>query len=146
MVERLYTAKATATGGRTGRTATPDGELDLTLSGPTELGGEGEGTNPEQLFAAGYASCFHSSIQIIGGKMRQDLADSSVTAHVGIGPDGSGSWGLEVELHVELPNVEREKAEKIVATAKKVCPYSKATAGNVETEVVVDAAKEPAGA
>ena len=109
----LYTAVATADGGRAGGHArSSDGNLDVPISPPKELGGEGNGTNPEQLFAAGYAACFHSAVQIVARRMKQDASDSTVTAHVDFGTIGGGAFGLGVELHVDLPNVEPGPARR----------------------------------
>ncbi|WP_372886937.1 organic hydroperoxide resistance protein [Shimia sp.] len=130
----LYTTSATATGGREGRATTPDGHLDVTLSTPRELGGPGgEGTNPEQLFAAGYAACFLSALKFIA--MQQKIAlspEASVTATVGIGPREEPGFGLEVGLRVSLPGLDRASAEKLVAIAHQTCPYSHATRGGLE--------------
>jgi lipoyl-dependent peroxiredoxin len=137
----LYTAVATADGGRQGgHVRSTDGNLDLPVSPPKELGGEGAGTNPEQLFAAGYAACFHSAVQIIARRMDQDASGSTVTAHVNFGTIGGGRFGLGVELHVDLPNVTDAAArEEIVEKSHKVCPYSNATRGNIDVELVVPA-------
>jgi osmotically inducible protein OsmC len=137
----LYTAVASADGGRAGgRVESSDGNVDLPISPPKELGGEGAGTNPEQLFAAGYAACFHSAVMIIARRMDQDATDSKVTAHVDFGTIGGGRFGLGVELHVDLPNVDSEARDEIVEKAHKVCPYSNATRGNIEVKLVVPAA------
>src|SRR3954466_7910100 len=132
----LYTAKATAEGGREGHTATDDGRLDVKLVPPASMGGpaDGVGTNPEQLFAAGYASCFHSALKIVARRMKLDADDSTVTAAVGIGPaEGMVGYGLGVELPVPLPKVpDQEQRDQLVATAHQVCPYSNAIRGNVE--------------
>jgi osmotically inducible protein OsmC len=133
----LYTAEATAWGGREGRTSTTDGKLDVTLDVPKELGGPGEATNPEQLFAAGYASCFHSALKLIGRREKVDVSESAVTARVGLGMNDSGGFNLAVELEAELPDVERSVAEDLVAKAHTVCPYSNATRGNVEVTLTV---------
>ena len=136
----LYTAVATADGGRAGgRVRSSDDNLDLPISPPKDLGGAGEGTNPEQLFAAGYAACFHSAVQIVARRMKQDASDSTVTAHVDFGTIGNGAFGLGVQLHVDLPNVEADKRDAIVEKAHEVCPYSNATRGNIEVELVVPA-------
>jgi len=132
----LYTAEATAWGGREGRTATTDGLLDVKLALPKELGGPGEATNPEQLFAAGYASCFHSALKLIAMREKVDVSESAITARVGLGATEI-YFNLEVELEAELPNVERSVAEKLVAEAHKVCPYSNATRGNIEVTLTV---------
>jgi Ohr subfamily peroxiredoxin len=137
-VETLYVAKATSTGaGRQGHVRSDDDVLDHDLSVPKELGGAGgPGTNPEQLFAAGYAACFHSALQLIARKEKVRIHDSSVTAEVGIGQAGEG-FGLAVTLVVGLPGVESEVAEKLVAAAHQVCPYSNATRGNIDVELTV---------
>jgi Ohr subfamily peroxiredoxin len=131
----LYTATATANGGRQGRSVTDDGRLDVTLSSPASMGGDdGPGTNPEQLFAAGYAACFHSALKIVAQHAKADSAGSTVTAAVGIGPlaDAVG-YGLTVELTVALPEVsDPDTAQQLVANAHAVCPYSNAVRGNVE--------------
>ena len=134
----LYTARATAHGGRDGRTASEDGKLDVTVAPPKELGGNGEGTNPEQLFAAGFASCFHSALKLVARRVRQNADNSTVTAEVGIGPiHGGAGYGLEVELVVSLPDVDRAVAEELVTKAHEVCPYSNATRGNLKVDLVV---------
>jgi Ohr subfamily peroxiredoxin len=137
-VQALYTAKATSTGsGRDGQVRSDDGVLTHELSIPKEMGGPGgDGTNPEQLFAAGYAACFHSALQLIARKEKVRVRGSSVTAEVGIGPDGDG-FGLSVTLVVDLPDVDAAVAEKLVATAHQVCPYSNATRGNIDVELRV---------
>jgi Ohr subfamily peroxiredoxin len=137
----LYTAVASADGGRAGgHVRSSDGNVDLPISPPKELGGESAGTNPEQLFAAGYAACFHSAVMIIARRMDQDATDSTVTAHVDFGTIGGGMFGLGVELHVDLPNVDPDARDEIVEKAHKVCPYSNATRGNIEVKLVVPAA------
>jgi osmotically inducible protein OsmC len=138
----LYTAVATADGGRAGgEVRSSDGNLELPISPPKELGGAGAGTNPEQLFAAGYAACFHSAVMIVARRMDQDAGDSTVTAHVDFGTIGGGAFGLGVELHVDLPNVsDPEARDAIVQKAHEVCPYSNATRGNIDVELVVPTA------
>jgi osmotically inducible protein OsmC len=134
----LYTAEATAWGGREGRAASSDGVLDVQLAIPKSLGGPGgDATNPEQLFATGYAACFHSALKLLAGKAKVDVSQSAVTARVGIGTNDKGAFGLEVELEAELPDVERSVAEDLVAQAHQVCPYSNATRGNVEVTLTV---------
>ncbi|PSK64936.1 Organic hydroperoxide resistance protein OhrB [Micromonospora sp. MH33] len=137
----LYTASAQATGdGRDGHVRTSDGGLDLDLAIPKEMGGAGGATNPEQLFAAGYAACFHSALRLVARKARADVSNSVVEAEVGIGPNGSGGYGLAVTLVVDLPAVERSAAQQLVEAAHQVCPYSNATRGNIEvTRTVRDA-------
>jgi Ohr subfamily peroxiredoxin len=139
-VKVLYTAVATATGGRAGGSVrSSDGKLDVPIAPPADLGGSGEGTNPEQLFAAGYASCFGSAVEVVGRRMKQDVSDATVTAHVGLGVIGKGRMGLEVELHVELPNADPDMREAVVEKAHEVCPYSNATRGNIDVRLVVPA-------
>lgn len=130
----LYTARGTAEGGRDGHSASDDGNVDVKLVTPPELGGlGGEGTNPEQLFAVGYASCFHSALKIVARRMKLDAEGSTVSAAVGIGPTVTGpGFGLTVELTVALPGVpDREQAQQLVDAADAVCPYSNAIRGNV---------------
>jgi Ohr subfamily peroxiredoxin len=107
---------------------------------PKELGGAGGKTNPEQLFAAGYAACFHSALKLVAGQQKADVSGSVVSAEVGIGPNETGGFALEVKLHVELPGLEQAAAEQIVATAHQVCPYSNATRGNIPVELEVSTA------
>ncbi|WP_241385700.1 organic hydroperoxide resistance protein [Rhodococcus sp. CH91] len=134
----IYTAEALATGaGRDGHARTSDGTLDLDLSLPTEMGGDGKGTNPEQLFAAGYAACFHSALQMIARQEKVDVSDSAVGARVGIGPTEGGGFGLAVTLEVTLPNLPREKALELTEKAHQVCPYSNATRGNIDVTLEV---------
>ncbi|MGW4499784.1 organic hydroperoxide resistance protein [Micromonospora sp. NPDC004336] len=138
----LYTASARATGdGRDGHVRTSDGTLDLGLAVPKEMGGAGDAANPEQLFAAGYAACFHSALRMVARKAKVDVTGSVVEAEVGIGPNGSGGFGLTVALVVDLPAVERDAAEQVVAQAHQVCPYSNATRGNVEVALTVREAR-----
>lgn len=134
----LYTATATATGdGRNGHATTEDGLLEFDLKVPSEMGGPGGGTNPEQLFAIGYAACFHSALKVVAGDDKDAVAGSEVSASVGIGSTDSGGFGLTVELDVSLPAVEGEAAEALVAKAHEVCPYSNATRGNIEVNLRV---------
>ena len=137
-MDALYTAVATATHGREGRAVTSDGKLDLDLSVPREMGGDGKGTNPEQLFAAGYAACFAGALGLVGRKAKVDVSDAAVTGEVTIGKEGEG-FALAVTLRVELPeNIDRETGRKLVEQAHQVCPYSNATRGNVPVELVVE--------
>ena len=148
MGDTVYTAEATAAGGRTGRTRSSDGVLDVELGVPSELGGEGDATNPEQLFAAGYAGCFMSALTLIGDKRRQDMTGTQVTARVGL-VSADGGLELAVALRADVPNVDRDEAEALLQRAHKHCPYSKAISGNVEVELAVGAHREagaPAGA
>jgi Ohr subfamily peroxiredoxin len=134
----LYTAEALSTGaGRDGHVRTSDGRLDLDLAAPKEMGGSGEGTNPEQLFAAGYAACFHSALQAVARSRKVAVTDSSVGARVGIGPDGDGGFRLEVLLEVVVPGVPHEEAQALADAAHQVCPYSNATRGNIDVTVTV---------
>ena len=137
----LYTTKATVTGGREGRARSEDGRLALSLSTPKELGGGGgEGTNPEQLFAAGYSACFLSAIKFVAGQKKIKVSDeSAVTATVGIGPraDGKG-FGLDVALAVSLPGLETDVARDIVNAAHVVCPYSEATRANLDVRISIN--------
>ncbi|WP_028478412.1 organic hydroperoxide resistance protein [Nocardia sp. CNY236] len=136
----LYTAEALSTGdGRNGSTRTSDGKIDLSLSIPKEMGGPGTGTNPEQLFAAGYAACFHSALRLVGTQERANIDDSAVGAKVGIGSNDAGGYGLTVTLEVSLPHLSREDAQTLADKAHQVCPYSNATRGNIDVEVLVAA-------
>ncbi|ATL68415.1 organic hydroperoxide resistance protein [Nocardia terpenica] len=134
----LYTAEALATGdGRNGHARTTDGKVDVALSIPKEMGGTGEGTNPEQLFAAGYAACFHSALRLVARQAGANVDDSAVGAKVGIGPDETGGFRLEVTLEVSLPHLTHEQARELADRAHQVCPYSNATRGNIDVRVVV---------
>lgn len=134
----LYTASAVATGdGRNGHVESTDGILVADVRTPKELGGAGGATNPEQLFAAGYAACFHSALRLVAQKAGADVSDSEVVADVSLGDNGNGGFGLAVGLEVTLPRVEREDAQKLVEQAHQVCPYSNATRGNVEVTLTV---------
>ncbi|WP_344803146.1 organic hydroperoxide resistance protein [Microlunatus ginsengisoli] len=127
----VYTAVATSVGGRRGgRAATDDGLLDVQLTAPKELGGPGTGTNPEQLFAAGYAACFNSAVLRFAKEAGVEAKEASVTANVGFGPEGGG-FGLTVDLEVAVPGVDVATAQQLVDAAHEVCPYSKAVRGNV---------------
>ncbi|QQP91767.1 organic hydroperoxide resistance protein [Skermanella sp. TT6] len=138
-VDVKYTAEATATGGRDGRAATTDGTFEVKLATPKELGGAGgEGNNPEQLFAAGYAACFIGAMKVVAGQEKVKMpADTSVTASVGIGPRSEGGFGLAVALRVSLPGLDHAQAEGIVEKAHQVCPYSNATRGNIDVKTTV---------
>lgn len=138
MLDIKYTAEAIATGaGRDGRTRTDDGRIDLQLATPRALGGSGDGANPEQLFAAGYAACFHSALQMVARAQKVDLGDSSVGARVGIGPNGAGGFGLAVALEVVIPELDQPTAQALADAAHRVCPYSNAVRGNVDVTVTV---------
>ncbi len=133
----LYTANATATGGRDGRAISDDQQLDVKLTTPKELGGAGgAGTNPEQLFAAGYSACFIGAMKFVAASQKKALpADISVNGLVGIGPNGKGGFGIAVTLNISLPGMEKEAAEALIHQAHEVCPYSNATRGNVEVNL-----------
>ena len=133
----LYTAKATSTGdGRNGHVVSSDQRLDLDLARPPEMGGDGNGTNPEQLFAAGYSACFHSALRVVARRAKADPGESTVTAEVGIGPDGD-AFGLVVTLIIHIPGLEREQVRELAEAAHQVCPYSRATRGNISVELRV---------
>ncbi|MBX3618467.1 MAG: organic hydroperoxide resistance protein [Rhizobacter sp.] len=134
----LYTAHATATGGRAGTAESSDGALKVNLSTPKELGGAGgPGTNPEQMFAAGYAACFIGAMKAVAAGQKIALpADVSIASEVGIGPIPAG-YGIQVAMAITVPGMEREKAEALVAAAHKVCPYSNATRGNIDVTLTV---------
>lgn len=133
-VDVKYTTEATATGGRDGHARSQDGRFDVALSTPKELGGAGgDGSNPEQLFAAGYSACFIGALKVAGQQMKMKIPDDvSVTAKVGIGPRSAGGFGITADLTVSLPGIERDQAEKLVDAAHQICPYSNATRGNVD--------------
>ncbi|SFK77886.1 organic hydroperoxide resistance protein [Lysobacter sp. cf310] len=134
----LYTAHATATGGRDGRAVSSDQVLDVKLTTPRELGGAGgDGTNPEQLFAAGYSACFIGALKFVAGKEKIALpADTSIEGAVGIGPIPAG-FGIQAELKISLPGLPREQAEALVQKAHQVCPYSNATRGNIDVTLTI---------
>ena len=134
----LYTAHATSTGGRSGSSKSDDGALQVTLTTPKELGGDGAaGTNPEQLFAAGYSACFLGALKHVAMLQKITLpADTSIDAQVGIGAIPAG-FGIKVAMAVSIPGMERAAAEKLVQTAHGVCPYSNATRGNIDVDLKV---------
>ena len=134
----LYTATATATGGRDGRAVSSDKILDVALATPKELGGAGgAATNPEQLFAAGYSACFIGALKFVASQSKRSVpADTSITAKVGIGQI-PGGFGLDIDLHIHLPGLEQADAEALVEAAHQVCPYSNATRGNVDVRLHV---------
>lgn len=134
----LYTAEALATGdGRDGHVRTTDGKIDLRLSMPKELGGMGQGANPEQMFAAGYAACFHSALRLVGKQAKADVDDSTVSAKVGLGRKKDGAFQLVVSLEVSLPHLSRQEAQVLVDQAHQVCPSLNAVRGNIDVDVVV---------
>jgi Ohr subfamily peroxiredoxin len=134
----LYTAEATATGdGRNGKVRSSDGLIDTSLATPAEMGGAGGATNPEQLFAAGYAACFHSALRLVARRAHADVDGSEVIGRVGIGPNAAGGFQLTVALTVRLPGVDKELAQELTAKAHEVCPYSNATRGNIDVTLAV---------
>jgi Ohr subfamily peroxiredoxin len=140
MARVLYTAEATVTGGRVnGHGRTNDGALEVQLRAPKEMGGEGGGTNPEQLFAVGYAACFESALGVVGRRERVEVDDVSIDSRVSLLPTGDGGFKLAVELNVTLPQVQDpEQATRVVAAAHQVCPYSNATRGNIDVALTVN--------
>ncbi|MEO9221330.1 MAG: organic hydroperoxide resistance protein [Mycobacteriaceae bacterium] len=137
-MKALYTAEALATGeGRNGHTRSTDGRVDLDLAIPTEMGGSGDGANPEQLFAAGYAACFHSALQMVARADKANTADSAVGARVSIGQLDGGGFGLAVTLEISLPHLPPAQAQELTDKAHQVCPYSNATRGNIEVTLTV---------
>jgi osmotically inducible protein OsmC len=128
----MYTAKTHTTGGREGAARSSDGHLDITLSRP---GGAGTGTNPEQLFAAGWSACFIGAMLVVAGRMKVTLpADTAIDAEVDLGPTGD-AYGIAARLNISLPGMERELAERLVEASHRVCPYSRATAGNIDVAI-----------
>ncbi|MFE1288570.1 organic hydroperoxide resistance protein [Streptomyces sp. NPDC058751] len=133
----MYVAEATAHGGRDGYVTSQDGQLELKVAMPPALGGDGDGTNPEQLFAAGFSACFHNALVMVGRRAGLDLSGSTVAAKVGIGPNKQRGYGLAVALSVSLPVLDAEVAARLVAEAHEVCPYSNATRGNIEVTILL---------
>jgi lipoyl-dependent peroxiredoxin len=142
MAKVLYTAEATVTGGRAnGHGKTSDGALEVDLKMPVELGGEGGATNPEQLFAVGYAACFEGALGAVGRRMELDASDATIDSKVNLLPNGQGGFELSVQLDVTLPSIEdQEKAIALVSAAHQVCPYSNATRGNIEVGLTANGA------
>lgn len=137
-MDALYTAEALSVGdARNGQAYLVDRSLDLRMSVPKEMGGVGDGANPEQLFALGYAACFHSALKLVASKVKADTSDSAVGARVSIGSNAAGGFELAVALEVSLPNVPVEQARELAEAAHQVCPYSNATRGNIEVTVEV---------
>ncbi len=137
-MEPIYTAIAHASGGgRDGHVRSEDDRIDFDTRPPKEMGGSGEGTNPEQLFAAGYSACFLGATHLVGKNAGVDTKDAGVSASVSIGDNGQGSFGLGVELDVYLPNVAPERRQEIADAAHQVCPYSNATRGNIDVKVTI---------
>ena len=139
MFQPLYTAVATAHGGREGKVQTDDGQVSHTLAMPTALGGKGgTGTNPEQLFAAGYAACFESALRLVARMQKKPLRDATITARVTIGKTDDGGYGLSAELHGHVDGVSAEETRALMEAAHQVCPYSRATRGNIQVTLVAD--------
>jgi lipoyl-dependent peroxiredoxin len=140
MAKTVYTAEATVTGGRAeGHGVTSDGALDVQLRLPTEMGGQGGGTNPEQLFAVGYAACFEGALGVVSRRERAEVGDVSIDSRVSLITTGERGFNVAVELHVTLPLLtDTEQAVKLVAAAHEVCPYSNATRGNVEVTLTAN--------
>ncbi|MGW4326823.1 organic hydroperoxide resistance protein [Nocardia sp. NPDC004573] len=138
MTEVLYRARAHVTGGRNGRGRTSDGSLDLTLRQPKELGGDGEGANPEQLFAIGYAACFGTTLALVGQRGGLQTGDAEIDSSVALIPIDGGRFELGVELRIGLPSVTDEQAIELVRAAHEVCPYSNATRNNIAVALVVN--------
>jgi len=137
-MDAIYTATATATGdGRNGHTATDDGVLDVDVRIPKAMGGPGGATNPEQLFAAGYAACFHSALKLVAAAEKADVSGTEVSASVAIGTLETGAFGLAVELDVHAPQLDHDAALALAEKAHQVCPYSNATRGNVDVRLTV---------
>jgi osmotically inducible protein OsmC len=138
-VNVLYRTSVTSTGGRDGHARSADGKVDVQLSTPKELGGAGgSGTNPEQLFAAGYSACFIGALKVAGQQLQSKIpADTSVTATVGIGPRAEGGFGITADLVINLPGVAHEEARRLIDAAHQICPYSNATRNNVDVRLTV---------
>ena len=136
LTRSLYTARATATGGRGGHVVSDDGILDVDLRPPKEMGGPGGATNPEQLFAAGYAACFQSALGVVGRREGADTSQSTVEADVTIGPIHGGGYGLAVTIRVSIPGVDPAMTRSLAEAAHQVCPYSNATRGNIDVTLV----------
>ena len=130
----VYTASAVAKGGRRGHASSQDPDLAFDLTAPKETGGPGTGTNPEQLFALGYSACFNGALALVAKKEGVDASESRVRADVGFGPEGE-SFGITVDLQVELPGVDLATAQRLADAAHQVCPYSKATRGNIDVSL-----------
>jgi Ohr subfamily peroxiredoxin len=137
-MEPTYTATAHSTGdGRNGHVRSDDGYVDLDLRIPKQMGGAGGASNPEELFAAGYAACFHSAMKLIAGQRKLDVDGTQVSASVGIGPLDNGGFGLNAALVIYAPKLDRATAESLVEAAHQVCPYSNATRGNIDVTLSV---------
>jgi osmotically inducible protein OsmC len=137
-MKTLYTAEAVVEGGREGHGRTSDGRLDVDLSVPEDMGGSGTGTNPEQLFAVGYAACFQSALLNVANGRKLDASNSRITSRVGLGPTGHGGMGLTVSLDLHAPALSPAEAADLMARAHQLCPYSNATRGNIDVNLTVD--------
>ncbi|WP_068776007.1 organic hydroperoxide resistance protein [Paenibacillus sp. FJAT-26967] len=135
-MKTMYTTSATAENGRKGRVATPDGKLDLQLSMPKEMGGDGgPGTNPEQLFASGYSACFLSAVELVAKKKGIPVDNGKLTAEISIGKNDDGSLQLAAKLQLSVPGLEQSQIEELLQEAHQVCPYSRATRNNIDVEL-----------
>jgi Ohr subfamily peroxiredoxin len=138
MTTAVYTATATSWGGRTGKVVTSDDKIAMDLSIPAEMGGDGgAGTNPEQLFASGWAACFHSAVKMIARSQKLDVTDSAVTLSVGVIPGEGGGFDFDVKIEVQIPGADRVAAQAVVDAAHQVCPYSRATRGNLPVAITL---------
>jgi lipoyl-dependent peroxiredoxin len=138
-MQAIYTAEVTAKGGREGHVTSSDGILDLALKVPKSMGGPGgAGTNPEQLFAAGYSACYESALGFVARRDKVALKDVSITAQVTLNKTGDSQFDLTVELHGSFPGVDKAEAEKLMQAAHQICPYSRATRNNIPVKLVVD--------
>jgi Ohr subfamily peroxiredoxin len=136
LIKPLYTAEATAVGGREGQVHSVDGEVDLDMRPPVAMGGPGGGTNPEELFAAGYSACFQSALGVVARRNKVSADGSTVTGKVTIGTIEGGGFGLAVALEMHIPDVDEDTVQKLIEEAHQVCPYSNATRGNIEVVLV----------
>ncbi len=136
LIKPLYTATATAVGGRDGHVRSADGNLDVDVKPPVEMGGPGGATNPEEMFAAGYAACFQSAMGVVARRQKVSVDGSTVTGHVTIGTVGGGGFGLAVRLDVHVPGVDDDTVKALIEAAHQVCPYSNATRGNIAVTLV----------
>ncbi|ANY66743.1 Ohr subfamily peroxiredoxin [Paenibacillus sp. BIHB 4019] len=134
-MQNLYTATVTAVGGRDGQLKSEDGILELAIRAPKELGGPGGATNPEQLFAGGYAACFESALNVVARMKKIKVEKTQVTAHVTLGKEDDGGYGLEAKLDISVVGVDADVAKELVEAAHQVCPYSRATRGNIKVEL-----------
>jgi lipoyl-dependent peroxiredoxin len=136
-MEAVYTASATATGdGRNGHVRSVDGVVDFDLAVPKEMGGPGgPHPNPEELFAAGYAACFHSALKAVARSKKIELTDTAITVDVGIGPNGQGGFQLQATIEAEIPSVDEATGRELIEAAHQVCPYSNATRGNIDVDL-----------